>query len=154
MTETSPPVPNCSISLFSRPFFMSKPCFLHTIHLEQIWSRHGLDIKLTRSRHSGIPEFVLFSVALFSVLPLFFLAFYRCSFYCCFYYRCSYYRFSFSKSLISVSSTSSFDGAGGAGGAAGASSFFLFVNFVSSLMNKNIEKAMMRKSKVTCRKLP
>lgn len=147
-------MPNCSICLFTHLFFMSKPCFLHTIHLKQIWSRHGLDIKLTRSRHSGIPEFVLFIVALFSVLPLFFLTFYRCSFYCCFYYRCSYYRFSFSKSLISVSSTSSFDGAGGAGGAAGASSFFLFINFVSSLMNKNMEKAMMRKSKVTCRKLP
>lgn len=61
--------------------------------------------------------------------------------------------FSFSKSRISVSNTSSLLGAGGAG-AAGASAFFFSVSLVSNFINIKIEKAIMRKSKVTCRKLP
>lgn len=62
------------------------------------------------------------------------------------------YFFSFNKSRISVSSTSSFVGAGGA---AGASSFFFFSpNLAINFINKKIEKAMIRKSKVACKKLP
>lgn len=59
---------------------------------------------------------------------------------------------SFNKSRISVSNTSSLLGAGGAAGA-GTSSFLRF-SLASNLINKNIEKAMMIKSKVACRKLP
>ena len=62
--------------------------------------------------------------------------------------------FSFNISRISVSSTSSLLGAGGAAGAAGASTFFFSVSLVSNLMNIKIEKAIIRKSKVTCKKLP
>lgn len=62
------------------------------------------------------------------------------------------YFFPFSKSRISVSSSSSLEGAGGAEGAAGAA-FFRFKR-ESRRTNKNTEKAMTRKSNVTCRKFP
>lgn len=60
---------------------------------------------------------------------------------------------SFSKSRISVSNCSSREGAGGAGGAAGFSLFFL-ESLAISLTKRKIEKAMTRKSKEACRKLP
>lgn len=69
-------------------------------------------------------------------------------------YRFVLYFFSFSKSRISVSKVSSLVGAGGAGGVAGASAFFLAVSLVSSLINKKIESAMIKKSNVACKKLP
>ena len=65
------------------------------------------------------------------------------------------YFFSFSRSRISVSNTSSLVGAGGAGGAAGAASAaFFVVSFVMRRINKNIAKAIIRKSKVACRNCP
>ena len=48
------------------------------------------------------------------------------------------------------------DGGGGGSGAAGgaASTFFFSVSRVTSRINKNIENAIMRKSKVVCKKFP
>ena len=62
------------------------------------------------------------------------------------------YFFSFSRSRISVSNTSSLLGAGGAAGAAGSA--FLRLSLESRRTNRKTEKAMMRKSNVTCRKFP
>lgn len=60
------------------------------------------------------------------------------------------YFFSLSRSRISESSSMS---GAGAGGAAGASSF-LRSSLLNSLMNRKMENAMMRKSKVVCRNVP
>ena len=44
--------------------------------------------------------------------------------------------------------------AGGAGGVAATSACFLVVNFVIKRINKNIAKAIIRKSKVACKNWP
>lgn len=68
-------------------------------------------------------------------------------------FRASAYCLCFSKSRISVSSSTSFDGEGGVAGAASLA-FPLRAILLMPLTRRNTQKAMMTKSNVVCRKLP